>query len=89
MAICSYLVLPSGDRNTLAEHLRAIPGCDAVTSENRNLLLLVTETESRAGEAELRGRLEAVSGVQSLVMTFGQIDLDAASASPSTPGAAP
>ncbi len=76
MAICSYLVLPDRDQEALAERLRSIPGCDAFAAENRSVVLLVTETESKAAEDDLRRELETVPGIQSLVMTFGQIDSD-------------
>ena len=75
MAICSYLVFAEdGATAVLAERLTALPGCDVVRAERRDLLLLVTESATSAEEAALRETLEKVEGIAALVLTFGEVD---------------
>lgn len=50
------------------------------------MLLLVTDTASEAEDRELRERLNAVPGIQALLMTFGEIDPDASPAGPKREG---
>jgi nitrate reductase NapAB chaperone NapD len=77
MPVCSYLVFP--DRNNalqVAERLAAIPGCEVTPAENRDLLLLVTETEDPEEERALRVRVHGVEGVLAMMLTFGELDGD-------------
>lgn len=79
MAICSYLVIPEeGAARGLARRLAALPGCDVARAENRDLLVLVTETRGPSEQVALRERIEGLDGVRALVLTFGDIDPDAA-----------
>ena len=83
MPVSSYLVAPDdGRRADVALALGRIPGCDVVPAENRDLLLLVTDTPDLSAEAELRASIEAIEGVRGLVMTFGEIDPDTTEADP-------
>ena len=78
MPICSYLVIPEdGALAGVAERLTALPGCDVVSAENRDVLILVTETPGLEEESALRHRVEALDGIQALLLTFGEIDPDA------------
>jgi nitrate reductase NapAB chaperone NapD len=79
MAVCSYLVIPDTrtPARALAGRLAGVPGCEVTPAENREVLVLVTETETAEEERALRARLEAVEGVAALVFTFGEIDPDA------------
>lgn len=75
MAICSYLVIPRpGETEALCERLTALPGCDVAPAVNRDLLILVTDTPDREQENLLRDRIEAMDGIQALVLTFGEVD---------------
>lgn len=77
MPIRSYLVFPdAGQTGAVADRLSALPGCDVVPAENREVLLLVTETEDAAAEEALRRRLESVDGVRAMVLAFGDVDPD-------------
>jgi nitrate reductase NapAB chaperone NapD len=78
MAVCSYLVIPEpGKTTSVANRLSAFPGCDVTAAENREVLVLVTETDGPEREKSLRAELEAVDGVLAMVLTFGEIDPDA------------
>jgi nitrate reductase NapAB chaperone NapD len=78
MSVCSYLVLANpGSARAVAERLAGIPRCDVIPAENRDVLVLVTETDDPEEERTLRDRLAAVEDVAALVLTFGEIDPDA------------
>jgi nitrate reductase NapAB chaperone NapD len=75
LAICSYLVIPvEGAGAALAAGLEAVPGCEIVRAENREVFILVTDTPGPAEEAALRARIEALPGIGTLILTFGQLD---------------
>jgi nitrate reductase NapAB chaperone NapD len=83
MPICSYLVIPQrGSKGRVRERLSRLRGCDVVAAGNRDVLILVTETESLEEESDLRARVEAIDGIQALMLTFGEIDPDAPIADP-------
>ena len=83
MAICSYLVLSNpGESPALAERLASLPGCDVVPAQNRDLLLLVTDSIEATEQAALREQVEQMEGVSSMVLTFGEIDPDTPLADP-------
>ena len=74
MPICSYLALPiEGHADILSASLGALPGCQVVRAMNRDVMVLLTETEDHVEEAVLRARLEATHGLAALVLTFGEI----------------
>jgi nitrate reductase NapAB chaperone NapD len=75
MPVCSYLVVPDpGAADSVAQRLSVLPGCDVARAENRDLLLLVTDTPGPEEDAQLRGTLETMEGIQALVLSFGEID---------------
>lgn len=83
MPVCGYVVVAGpGEADATAAALSRIEGCEVVPSENRDVLLLVTDTVSDSEDQDLRRRLEDVPGIQALLMTFGEID-------PETPIAQP
>jgi nitrate reductase NapAB chaperone NapD len=78
MPICSYLLIPEdGASARVSERLAALPGCDVVEAENRDVLILVTDTRGFDEERALRRKVEAMDGIQALLLTFGEIDPDA------------
>lgn len=79
MTILSYLVLcEPGAAPGLNGRLAALPGCDVVSAQDHDLLLLVTESAGPEQDATLRERLQAMEGVSALVLTFGNVDPDQA-----------
>jgi nitrate reductase NapAB chaperone NapD len=75
MPICSYVVIPEpGAADSVEEALLAIPGCDIARAQNHDVLLLVTETPGLEEEATLRASIEAMPGIQALLLAFGEID---------------
>ena len=81
--ICSYLVISEpGASAPVAERLTALPGCEVVRAENRDVLILVTDTPGLEEESALRREVEAMDGIQALLLTFGEIDPDIAIGDP-------
>lgn len=77
MPICSYLVLPeAGARSRVAASLRALPGCEVEPAENKDLLLLVTDTPTPEDDKRLMAEVESIPGVQAMVLCFGEVDPD-------------
>ena len=75
MPICGYVVLSEpGAASSLSARLASLPGCEVVRAENRDLLLLVTESSDRSEDTLLRERVEAMDGVSALILTFGDVD---------------
>jgi nitrate reductase NapAB chaperone NapD len=75
MPVFSYLVIPSaGEMASVRARLSALPGCDVAEAENRELLVLVTESADLAAEAALRQEVENIDGIRALVLTFGEIE---------------
>jgi nitrate reductase NapAB chaperone NapD len=75
MPICSYLVVPEpGATDAVRARLALLPGCDVLQAENRDLLVLVTDTADREEEEALRGRVEALDGIGALLLTFGEVE---------------
>jgi nitrate reductase NapAB chaperone NapD len=80
MPVCSYLVFPERDNaEAVAERLAILPGCEVIPAENRDLLLLVTDTEDADEERALRLRVHATEGVLAMMLTFGELDTDSLS----------
>ncbi len=74
MPICSYLVISEdGATEKVRERLARLRGCNPVRAENRDVLILVTDTPGLAEESDLRRSVEAIEGIQSLLFTFGEI----------------
>jgi nitrate reductase NapAB chaperone NapD len=75
MAVCSYLVIPEpGTTATVMARLSALAGCEVARAENREVILLVTDTDGPEQEKTLRQEIEGIEGILSMVFTFGDID---------------
>jgi nitrate reductase NapAB chaperone NapD len=83
MPVCSYLVVPQpGAADSVAQRLSDLPGCDVARAENRDVLLLVTDTPGPDEDARLREVLETMEGIQALVLSFGEIDPETSKGDP-------
>ena len=72
MNVCSYLVhVQSGTAEAVAGTLNALPGCDATPSENRDLVILVTETPDRQTDRDLTDQIQSLTEIDCLALTFG------------------
>ncbi len=72
MPIKSYIVYPQvGYRDQLANELSGL-GCDVIASNNRDVLILVTETKGQADEEAFINKLNGIESLDhySLVSAF-------------------
>ncbi|WP_420322594.1 chaperone NapD [Flagellimonas sp.] len=72
MPIKSYLVHPSeGKKVQLAQQLSKMEHCEVLPAENEEVLILVTETDSKQEEQELKEKLEQISDIKLMAMVSG------------------
>lgn len=75
MPIFSYLVIPAqGATKRVRERLVGLRGCEVAVAENRDVLILVTDTSGVDEENDLRSRIEEMEDIEALLLTFGEID---------------
>ncbi|WP_250436945.1 hypothetical protein [Hanstruepera flava] len=72
MPIKSYLAHPfEGKKAELVKAISVIKQCEVIPAENRDVLVVVTETYSREEEDLLKEQLEAISSLKLLAMVSG------------------
>ena len=72
MPISSYLAHPvQGRKENLRDALDKIQGVDVITAENKDLLVVVTETYSKQEDEELKSKIEKLDSLQLLAMVSG------------------
>jgi nitrate reductase NapAB chaperone NapD len=75
MPVFSYLAYPvQGAKEELLNDLAALDHCEVMPAENKEILILVTDTPDEEKEKELRKKLKDLKSLQSLGMTFGHTD---------------
>ncbi len=72
MPIKSYLAHPhSGKKNELIEALSSIEQCEVVAAQNKDVIILVTETEDTNQETILKEKLDTIGSLKLLAMVSG------------------
>lgn len=72
MIIKSYLVFPvEGQLAELVTALESMPECEVTEATNRNLVVLVTETENETAEKNLEAVLNKIPSLQALTLVSG------------------
>ena len=72
MPIKSYLAHPiEGKKQQLARAILAISGCDVIPAENKDLLVVVTDTESINQDEILKEKIEAIDSLKLLALVSG------------------
>jgi nitrate reductase NapAB chaperone NapD len=75
MPVFSYLAYPEqGAKEQLLKDLRALDYCEVTPAENKEILILLTDTPDDDTEKQLQQQLKALRSLQSLGMTFGHMD---------------
>jgi len=75
MPVLAYIVTPrSGEKRRLLEELNTMQHCEALSADNAEILILVTDTPDRETEKQLQKRLNKLESLESLSMTFGYND---------------
>ena len=79
MPIKSYIAWPTPGRAAeLESALLHIPGCEVIAAENRELLLLVTDTPTEPAEDALCRQLEQLEDLQCLSLVSAVTEKEAA-----------
>jgi|SaaInlStandDraft_1057018.scaffolds.fasta_scaffold11651_3 nitrate reductase NapAB chaperone NapD len=72
MPICGYLITPSpGKKDAVQKSLSSFPEAEVYPAENQNMLIMVTETDSKEQDQELEHQLKSVENIDCLALTFG------------------
>jgi len=72
MPIKSYLAHPhDGQKQALIASLSELEGCDVIPAENKDILIVVTETNTKSEEDNLKEKMEALSSLKLLAMVSG------------------
>ena len=72
MPIKSYIAIAAPERKQrLVEELSSLPGCSLTTSDNEDIVILVTDTPTEEAEHELEQRLSGLTNLQSLSLVCG------------------
>ncbi|WP_394971028.1 hypothetical protein [uncultured Croceitalea sp.] len=72
MPIKSYLVHPQeGKKMHLANVLSEIEQCEVLPAENKEVLILVTETYSKQEEEVLKEKLDSINEVKLMALVSG------------------
>jgi nitrate reductase NapAB chaperone NapD len=73
--VFSYLAYPEqGAKEQLLKDLAALDYCEVTPAENKEVLILVTDTPDEEKEKALQKKLNELKSLQSLGMTFGHTD---------------
>lgn len=69
MPIKSYLAIPNeGQKEVLQEDLTRMAACEVIASENKNVLVVVTETANREEDENLFHKLNSLENLQLLTL---------------------
>ena len=72
MPVCSYLVTPSHGRcQEISSALSSLKGIDVFPAEDRELIVMVTDTEDQASEDRLQEELQQLDGIECMALSFG------------------
>jgi len=73
--VFSYLAYPEqGAKEQLLKDLAALDYCEVTPAENKEVLILVTDTPDEEKEKALQKKLNELKSLQFLGMTFGHTD---------------
>ncbi|WP_024768144.1 MULTISPECIES: hypothetical protein [Aquimarina] len=72
MPIKSYLAHPKkGEKNELINALSSLEHCEVMPANNKDVLILITETENENEEAILKEKLDTIESLKLLAMVSG------------------
>ena len=75
MPIFSYLAIPvAGAYDDLCADLKSMEYCEVIASDNKEVVVLVTDTPDEETDKKLQKRLRKLESLQSLSMTYGHSD---------------
>lgn len=72
MPIKSYLAYPKdGNKDALIKALDAFDECEVIPSENEELLIVVTDTETLEDDLQLKEKIDAIESLKMLSLVSG------------------
>ncbi len=72
MPIKSYLAYPhEGQKKQLTQALTTLSKCEVIPAQNKEVLVVLTDTQTEAEEQRLKIRLDAISSLKLLAMVAG------------------
>lgn len=72
MPIKSYLAHPhDGKKRELIAALADMKYCDVIPAENKDLLIVVTDTDNKFEDEKLKEQIEAIESLKMLAMVSG------------------
>lgn len=72
MPIKSYLAHPhDGKKDLLIKEVSDIAGCEIFPAQNKDVLVIVTETDNKIQEDLLKEKLDAINSLKLLAMVSG------------------
>jgi nitrate reductase NapAB chaperone NapD len=72
MPIKSYLAHPhEGQKEALIKDLSAIEHCEVIPAENKEILIVVTDTSNKLEEDIIKEKLESIKSLKLLAMVSG------------------
>lgn len=75
MPVFSYIAYPTqGAKADLLHSLSSFTECYALPAEEKDIILLVTDTPDEESEKKLQLQLKKIKSLHSLSMTFGHMD---------------
>ena len=77
MPIFSYIALPKdGARDGLCTELSNVEYCQVIPADNKDIVVLVTDTPDENIERNLQKKLKELHSLQSLSLAFGHDEKD-------------
>lgn len=75
MPIKSYLVHPvKGQKQEAVEAISKLDGCETIPAQNKDVIVLVTDTSSKQADNELLERLSTITSVEHFALVAGYND---------------
>lgn len=72
MPVKSYLAHPHiGKKSHLIKALSHLKHCEVIPAENKNVVILITDTEDEIQENILREKIDAIESIKLLAMVSG------------------
>ena len=72
MPIKSYLAHPhEGKKEQLIQELLSLENCEVIPAENKDLLVVVTDTPDEIGDKKLTEQIEAIDSLKLLALVSG------------------
>ncbi|WP_248722675.1 hypothetical protein [Seonamhaeicola sp. ML3] len=72
MPIKSYLAHPQdGKKESLINAISQLANCEVIPAENKDVLIVVTDTNNKAEDEQLKEKIEALDSLKLLAMVSG------------------